>query len=362
MRKLLTGILVLSLSLPLCAQRIRDVKAVYTDASALTLVGKMMPTANPYHRVDTTQYKGWDAAENLQMRSSAGMGVSFKTDSRVIGIQYAISEERVMKSTAPFATRGFDLYVREGHMWRFVTTGVLAPGTMEGTITLANNMGRTMREFVLYLPMYADMAYCRIGIEEGSVIEAAENPFRHRIVFYGSSFTQGVGTSRTGMSYPLQFERNTGLQALSMGMSGHCKMQPYALEVLKAVEADAFIFDTFSNSSEQFIRERLLPFIAAMVAAHPGTPLIFQQTIVWEKARYNSELAARIDAQKAAAEELMARACKQYKDVYFIHPDICIPTGESVSDGTHPDSYGYTLWARSIEKPVLNILKKYRIR
>lgn len=362
MRNLLTGILFLGLSLPLCAQRIRDVGAVWTDASSLTMVGKMMPTANPYHRVDTTQYKGWDTAENLQMRSSAGMGISFKSDSRVIGIQYAISEERIMKSTAPYATRGFDLYVREGSMWRFVTTAVLTPGTMEGTITLANNMGRAMREFLLYLPLYADMAYCRIGIEEGSVIEPAALPFRHRIVFYGSSFTQGIGTCRAGMSYPLQFERHTGLQAISMGMSGHCKMQPYALEVLQAVDADAFIFDTFSNSSEQVIRERLPSFIAAMVAAHPGKPLIFQQTIVWEKSRYNSELAARIEAQKAAAEALMAQACKQYKDVYFIHPDICIPTGESVSDGTHPDNYGYTLWSRSIEKPVLKILKKYGIR
>lgn len=362
MRRILTGFLVLSLSLPLFSQRIRDVSAVWTDASSLTMVGKMMPTANPYHRVDTTQYKGWDAAENLQVRSSAGMGISFNTDSRVIGIQYSISEERVMKSTAPYATRGFDLYVREGRMWRFVTTAVLSPDTTEGAITLATNMGRTMREFLLYLPMYADMAYCRIGIEEGSLIESAAQPFRHRIVFYGSSFTQGVGTCRTGMSYPLQFERRTGLQAISMGMSGHCKMQPYALDVLKSVEADAFIFDTFSNPSAQIIRERLLPFIEAMVAAHPGKPLIFQQTIVWEKARYNSDLAARIDAQKAAAQELMAQACKRYKDVYFIHPDICIPTGESVSDGVHPDNYGYTLWASSIEKPVLKILRNYGIR
>ena len=31
-------------------------------------------------------------------------------------------------------------------------------------------------------------------------------------------------------------------------------------------------------------------------------------------------------------------------------------------DGVHPGDYGYTLWARSIEKPLLKILKKYGIR
>jgi lysophospholipase L1-like esterase len=35
---------------------------------------------------------------------------------------------------------------------------------------------------------------------------------------------------------------------------------------------------------------------------------------------------------------------------------------EGTVDGTHPNDYGYTLWARSIEKPLLKILKKYGIK
>lgn len=31
-------------------------------------------------------------------------------------------------------------------------------------------------------------------------------------------------------------------------------------------------------------------------------------------------------------------------------------------DGTHPDDYGYYLWTRSIEKPILRILRKYGIK
>ena len=31
-------------------------------------------------------------------------------------------------------------------------------------------------------------------------------------------------------------------------------------------------------------------------------------------------------------------------------------------DGIHPSDYGYTLWAQSIRKPILKILKKYGIR
>ena len=50
---------------------------------------------------------------------------------------------------------------------------------------------------------------------------------------------------------------------------------------------------------------------------------------------------------------------KKYKDVYFIVPQACPSTHEASVDGVHPDNYGYTLWAESIERPVLKILRKY---
>ncbi len=53
---------------------------------------------------------------------------------------------------------------------------------------------------------------------------------------------------------------------------------------------------------------------------------------------------------------------KKYKDVYFITTDAADKLHETSVDGIHPGDYGYTLWARSIEKPLLKILRKYGIR
>ena len=53
----------------------------YTEASDLTLVGKLMPdTPNPYHRVDTVRFKGFTPGENAQVRMSSGIAVAFRTD------------------------------------------------------------------------------------------------------------------------------------------------------------------------------------------------------------------------------------------------------------------------------------------
>ena len=155
----------------------------------------------------------------------------------------------------------------------------------------------------------------------------------------------------------------TGLQFLSLGCSGNSKLQPYFADVLAAVDADAFVFDGFSNPSAQLIKERLFPFIEKIQAAHPGVPLIFQKTI-WRESRSFSLAAEKNEAAKMAmADSLMKIACKKYKDVYWItNTDASMKSHDSSVDGVHPTNHGYTLWAESVRKPIVKILKKYGIK
>ena len=62
------------------------------------------------------------------------------------------------------------------------------------------------------------------------------------------------------------------------------------------------------------------------------------------------------------ADSLMAIAMKKYENVWYIRPDASSPDHNATVDGIHPDNYGYSLWAKSIEKPLLKILKKYGIK
>ena len=64
----------------------------------------------------------------------------------------------------------------------------------------------------------------------------------------------------------------------------------------------------------------------------------------------------------ATADSLMKIAVKKYRDVYYIYPVAHSEDHNATVDGTHPDNYGYTLWAKSIEKKIVKILKKYGIR
>ena len=350
-------------ALCLSAQSAKGVKTHYTEASALTLVGKLFPdTPNPYHRVDTVVHKGFTKTENLQVRESSGLAVAFRTNSTAITVKTVYGEMQYTTNTNGIAARGYDLYIREGKDWIFAAANVRSQGTEDKALTLIKDMDGSMHECLMYLPLYSEVNSVKIGIDEGAVIEAVPNPFRHRVGIFGSSYTHGSSTSRGGMTYPAQFTRRTGIQLLSLGCSGNSKLQPYFADVLAAADVDALIFDGFSNPDAKMIQERLFPFIERVQTAHPDIPLIFQRTIRRESRNY-SLAAEKKEADKLhMSDSLMAIACKKYKNVYYVKTDASSPDHLATVDGVHPSNYGYTLWERSIEKKVLRILRKYGIK
>lgn len=363
MNRFLTAIAACMIAAVMHAQTPATVKYAFTEASDLNLIGKILEdTSNPYHRVDTVKYKGFTQSENIQVRCSAGLAVLFRTNSTTVSVKTDYGYMNMATNTMGISLRGYDLYVRKDGEWLYAASKANSVGKEESNLVLIKDMDDTMKEFMLYLPIYSEEYSVMVGVEEGAVIEAIESPFRHRIGIFGSSYTQGISTSRPGMSYPMQLMRMTGLQMLSLGCSGNCKMQPYFADVLCDAEVDAFIFDCFSNPNDKMIEERLFPFIEKIQAAHPGKPLIFQQTIYREGRNFSMATEKKESDKQAMAQKLMKEACAKYDDVYFIRTNATDENHSTSVDGIHPSDHGYTLWAESIRKPVLKILRKYGIR
>ena len=225
--KRLTVILAMALiAISAGAQTPKNVKYAYTEASDLNLIGKIIDTPNPYHRVDTVRYKGFTKGENEQVRSSAGLAVLFKTNSSVISVLADYGYMNRATNTMGISLRGYDLYIKKDGEWLYAASKAAGNGKEEDNLVIIKDMDDSMKECMLYLPIYSEEYSVKIGVQEGAVLESIESPFRHRIGIFGSSYTQGISTSRPGMSYPMQLMRMTGLQLLSLGCSGNCKMQP----------------------------------------------------------------------------------------------------------------------------------------
>ena len=95
-------------------------------------------------------------------------------------------------------------------------------------------------------------------------------------------------------------------------------LQPEFARLLAETDADAFLFDAFSNPSPKMIRERLDAFVATLVKAHPDKPLIFMQTH-WHTAGNLDQEAAKFHRERIdTADGMMRRLAKQYDNVYFL--------------------------------------------
>ena len=349
------------------AQKETEIEYDYVDATKLTVVGKVFnDTPEPFHRLDTEKFKGFNEKEKTLMTYSSGIAIAFKSDSPSISIIPTYGAIKLGPATATVSARGFDLYIKDTEgkygpagKWVFAESH---GGRPDKPATIKDGLDGTMKEFLLYLPTYSEVKALKIGVEEGYKIKKIENPFRHRIAIFGSSFTHGASTSRSGMTYPAQLARMTGLQFLSLGCSGNCKLQQHFAEALAAADVDAMVFDAFSNPSAGLIEKALFPFIETIRKSHPDIPLIFQQTIYRETRNFNAEKDAAEAAKMAMAEKMMKLAMEKYKNVYFIVPNAASEAHDTSVDGTHPGDFGYWIWAESVRDQIVEILAGYGIK
>ena len=332
----------------------------YVDAATLTVIGKSMPTPKLFQRVDTARYELWQPVKNYSAFST-GLAVVFRTDSRTIRARWKTGGYGLGHNMTAIARKGLDLYIERDGQW--VYAGFGWPKGDNHDSALVEYMDEGEKTCLVYLPLWDEVLSLELGIDGDSRIEAVPNPFRHRIVVIGSSITHGTGLSRPGMAYPAQLERATGFEFVNLGASGQCKMEQFFAHVAAACEADAFLFDSFSNPSAQQIEERLEPFVATIRAAHPTTPLIFLQTEVRESRNFNDKIRKFEDDKRAASEAGMQRLLKQDKNIYFLNPGM--PLGDDhdeTVDGVHPSDLGHGRILEVIRPQIVKILKKHDIR
>lgn len=338
----------------------------YTDASELTIINRAQPVATDstaLARLDVDLYPQLTPTANRYGRYSTGLAVVFRTDSPVIRARWTTGTKANGKNTTQILQSGLDLYIMRDGKWIFAGVGVPKNGN-DHDATIVADMDGSMHDCMLYMPMFNSLNSLEIGVDDGYTIEPIANPFRHHIAVIGSSITHGASASRPGMAYPARMARATGLEFCNLGFSGQCKLDDFFARIAADTQADAFIFDTFSNPSAEQINERLQAFVDTIRAAHPSTPLIFIQTEVRETGNFDLKKRKFESDKRAAAEAGLQKLMDAgYRDIYFINPGLQIGDDhEGTVDGTHPTDAGFAHICAAIQPQITEILARYGIK
>lgn len=334
----------------------------YVDALDLTVVNRAQPQDTAFERLGASRYPELPAQVAEFCGHSTGLAVAFRTDTRTLKAKWHTATGPVGNNRTPISYCGLDMYIMRDSVWTFA--GVARPSfTTAHEATIVADMDGSMHDCLVYLPLWVAIDSLEFGIDEGAVIEPLPNPFGQRVVVLGSSITHGASASRPGITYTARIQRATGWEIPNLGFSGLCKLDPFYARILADTEADAFVFDAFSNPSAEQIDSRLKEFVDIIRAAHPDTPLIFIQTEVRESGNFDMKKRDFEDRKREAAAAGMKRLFDAgYRDIYFIDPGMPLsPDHDDTIDGVHPTDAGFERIVNHLLPRIRLILEKYGI-
>ncbi len=289
-------------------------------------------------------------------RDSAGMVARFQTDADSIWVDYELRNERIgMPHMPATGVSGVDLYARDeqdGGQWKWVY--VTKPAAQKVRATLIAGLRPGLREYAAYLPLYNGIEKLSIGVPAGAKFEILKPRAEKPVVFYGTSITHGASASRPGMVHTAILGRRFDLPVLNLGFSGNGKMDTAVGDLLARVDAAVFVIDCLPNMQPEMVRERAVPLIKQLRAAHPDTPIVLVEDRRFTNAWITPAKAAFHDENHAALREAFDTLQKDgVKNLHYIPGDALYGTDtEGATDASHASDLGFMRQADLFE-PVL---------
>ena len=333
---------------------------VYHDAREFSIIGSGFADASGYHRLPL-RYKTkvrsdvWDLSLN-----SAGIALRFSTNSSDIAVKWKIGNDVHFPHVAETLVKGVDLYCRQNGKWFYA--GVGKPYLKEGNqAVLIKGMDSTMKEFMLYLPMYETVDSVYIGVMSEAVIEKpGELGFKKikPIIFYGTSIVQGASAMRPGMAYPSIISRHLNIETINFGFSGNGRMEKEMAEAMAEIDASCYVIDCGPNLKPQLAKERTVPFIRLLRQKRPTVPILLVENIIYPQRRFVKNTKQNVEGINKVFKESFATLRKEgMKNIFYLPAENLIGTdGEATVDGVHLTDLGFMRIAGVMGRKIKTIL------
>lgn len=291
---------------------------------------------------------------------TAGGRIRFATNSPYVAIKAVVPSGWVMPHMPITGSHGFALYENGKFVCRytndapkFVNTGNPL-SALEG-IYYAEKAG--MREYTLHFPLYNGVKQLFIGTKTGSVVQApAPYPCAKKVVFYGSSITQGGCASRTGNDYQSHLSRWLGFDFINLGFSGNAKAEPTMCEYLADMHADVYVLDYDHNAPNvAHLQATHTPLYETVRAKNPNAPVLFISRPDWDK---DPTCPARRDVVRKTYETAKKNGDK---NVWFIDGETLFGADDRDActvDTCHPNDLGFYRMAQTIRPVLAEMLNK----
>ena len=297
--------------------------------------------------------------------TSAGGIVAFYSNTNVIKIKVKLSFKFHMGHMPYTGQAGFDLYIGNTYQdMKFYRTSNFDFNKMEYEFTYFNHkeLNNKNQLFVLNFPLYATVDEVLIGVNPTCSITPCLDLFENnsKIVFYGTSITQGGCASRPGMSYTQILSRMLGVECLNYGFSGNGKGHIEIAEALSEIKnVSMFVLDYEANATFDRLKATLDNFVKCIRKEYPTVPIIIISKIQMYLEFHDEEYIKREKMVRSYQRNYVKKS--NDSNLYYVDGKKVLGksnNSEKTVDGCHPTDYGFMSMAEYLYPIINKILNK----
>ena len=300
-----------------------------------------------------------DAVDQLADHTAGGQ-VRFRTDSRRILVRVALQERSGMYHMPATGQSGFDLYVQDGNIQRYVRTTRFPHDTLRYEVELNNENEPAWHSYTVNFPLYNGVKSLEIGLDEEASLEAPP-AFRveGKIVIYGTSITQGGCVSRPGMAYSNTISRKLDVRFVNLGFSGNGRGEPELAHLINQIEGIRMIILDYEANANETIVHTIGPFVDILRDKRPEVPILIMSKIRYASAVPGSPADKLLVTNRDFQEKMVKdRRAMGDDNIYFLDGSTVLGDDyfECTVDGSHPTDLGSLRIANALIPEITNIL------
>lgn len=293
---------------------------------------------------------------------TAGGQICFQTDSRQIWIKARLKAPADMVHMPATGQCGFDLYL--GHPGEQVFYGVTKYDHKATSYEykLIETATADVRCVTINFPLYQGVEEVLVGLDPGArVLPFPAYACDDRLIFYGTSITQGGCASRPGIAYTNILSRRLNIETVNLGFSGNGRGEPEMAKIIAQITRPRCLMLDYEPNcvSTELLRETLPQFIEIYRESHPLVPILVVSRIPFSHDLVHEDvLQARRERGEFQRQTVEALQQNGDANIYFYDGSTLLGDDydECTVDGIHPTDLGFMRIANGLEPVLRQIL------
>jgi lysophospholipase L1-like esterase len=295
---------------------------------------------------------------------TAGGQIRIRTNSERVAIRAKLSGLASMVHMPATGQCGFDCYVGMEEKIYYCNTTRYDHTKTQYELRLFEIKNKAWKNVIINFPLYQGVEEVFIGIDQAAELEAPL-PYSSdkRVIFYGTSITQGGCASRPGMAYTNILSRYLNMEIINLGFSGNGKGETEMSKIITEIERPAcLILDYEANCDSADSLGKTLPkFIEVYRNVHQRVPVLVVSRPPYAMERFDGEL----HKQRMEGKQLQRKIVEEFSKkgdsyIYFYDGEDLLGHNyeDCTVDGVHPTDLGFLRMAEKLEEALLDILYK----